>query len=111
MSSTKIMLLTEMNMEINKRGSGFSFSDIWDYIKKGAKQLKGHYSATCNYCMIYSKHRRLCILRKHLANHCKKCLNDVIIYYTNYIGKVKRKNTVEEKSDSNSEELPNKKVR
>jgi len=38
----------EINKEVNKEGH--PFLDIWDHMTKGAKQSKGHYLVTCNYC-------------------------------------------------------------
>ena len=107
MSSNEIS--TEMNKEVNKGGP--PFSDIWNHMKKGPKQSKGRYSATCNYCAMFWKNGKPFVLREHLANHCKKCPNDIIMYYTSCIEKVIGKKIVKvEDSDSNSER-PNKKIK
>ena len=50
------------------------------------------------------------ILREHLANYCKKCSQDVSLYYANIVGKKIGKATNVKNINSDSEsELPNKK--
>jgi len=108
------MSTINMNKEVNKGGP--PFTDIWDHMTKGTKQSKGHYSATCNYCKNVWKHGRLAILRVHLANVCKKCPNDIVLYYANLVGKVVADNEVAdnaegEDSGTDTEEPPKKKAR
>src|SRR6266498_4360975 len=91
----------EINKEVNK--GGHLFSDIWDHMTKDAKQSKGHYSATCNYCKNFWKHEKLFILRGHLANICKKCLNSVTMYYAELVGKELGNKTIEEEENLNSD--------
>ena len=101
----------EINKEVNK--GGHPFSDIWDHMTKGAKQSKGHYSATCNYCKNFWKHGKPFILRGHLANICKKCPNSVTMYYAELVGKELGNKTVEEEENlsSDTETPPTKKVK
>src|SRR6266511_4669497 len=106
---TFTMSSIEINKEVNKGGP--PFSDIWDYMTKGAKQSKGHYSATCNYCKNFWKHGKPFILRGHLANICKKCSNSVTMYYAELVGKELGNKTVEEEENlsSDTETPPTKK--
>ena len=99
-----------MNKEVNKGGP--PFSNIWKHMTKGVKQSKGHYSATYNYCKNFWKHGRPAILREHLANVCKKCPNDIVLYYANLVGKVVADNAGEgENSDSDTKGPLTKKAR
>src|ERR1043166_2247700 len=85
--------------------------DVWDtHMKKGQQVSREHYSATCSYCNFSWKHEKSQILRKHLANYCKKCPQDVSLYYANIVGKKIGESTNVENISSDSEsELPNKK--
>ena len=67
--------------------SGRPLSDIWEHMIQGDKQSRGHYSATCNFCQQFWKQGKPHVLREHLANHCKKCSNDVSSYYAKVVGK------------------------
>src|SRR6266542_4276115 len=80
---------------------------------KGAKQSKGHYSATCNYCKNFWKYEKPFILHGHLANFCKKCPNSVIIYYAKLVRKKLENKMVKEEENlsSDMENLPIKKVK
>ncbi|CAI2196326.1 18529_t:CDS:1, partial [Funneliformis geosporum] len=76
------------------------------YMLKGSKQSKGHYSATCNNCELFWKHGKPYILRKHLANHCKKYPKEISLYYASIVGKDKGKQDIKvEYISSESDEL------
>ena len=65
---------------------------------------------TCNYCNFLWKHEKPQILREHLANYCKKCSQDVSLYYANIVGKkIGEATNVENISSDSESELPNKK--
>ncbi|CAB5208189.1 unnamed protein product [Rhizophagus irregularis] len=65
---------------------GRPFSDVWEYMIKGQQQSRGHYTATCTYCNCTWKHGKPCVLRQHLANHCKNCPQDVALYFARIVG-------------------------
>lgn len=88
--------------------SGRPFSDIWEHMVQGEKQSRGHYSATCVFCQWFWKNGKPCVLREHLANHCKKCGSDISSYYAKIVGK-KIGEDIEESMDEIDEiEHPNK---
>ena len=99
------------NNNNNNLERGRPSSDVWDtHMKKGQQVSRGHYSATCSYCNFLWKHGKPQILREHLANYCKKCPQDVSLYYANIVGKKIGESTNVENISSDSEsELPNKK--
>ncbi|CAI2201297.1 9547_t:CDS:2, partial [Funneliformis geosporum] len=66
--------------------------------------------ATCNNCGLFWKYRKPYILRKHLANHCKKCSKEISLYFASIVGKDKGKQDIEVKYiSSKSDEPPIKK--
>ncbi|GET56216.1 hypothetical protein GLOIN_2v1790580 [Rhizophagus irregularis DAOM 181602=DAOM 197198] len=72
-------------------------------------QSRGHYSATCSYCRQYWRQGRPQVLSAHLANYCKKCPNDVSLYFA----KIVRKNLAkeeEESADEDESDYPNKRA-
>ncbi|GBC39764.2 ribonuclease H-like domain-containing protein [Rhizophagus irregularis DAOM 181602=DAOM 197198] len=88
---------------------GRPFSDVWEYMIKGQQQSRGHYTATCTYCNCTWKYGKPCVLRQHLANHCKNCPQDVALYFARIVGK-KMKEDEDDENDSNSDsEVPKKK--
>ena len=99
------------NNNNNNLERGRPFSDVWDkHMKKGQQVSRGHYSATCNYCNFSWKHGKPQILREHLANYCKKCPQDVSLYYANIVGKkIGEATNVKNISSDSESELPNKK--
>ena len=99
------------NNNNNNLERGRPSSDVWDtHMKKGQQVSRGHYSATCSYCNFSWKHGKPQILREHLANYCKKCPQDVSLYYANIVGKKIGESTNVENISSDSEsELSNKK--
>src|SRR2546430_5370853 len=99
------------NNNNNNLERGRPFSDVWDkHMKKVQQVSRGNYSATCNYCNFSWKHEKPQILREHLANYCKKCLQDVSLYYANIVGKkIGEATNVENISSDSESELPNKK--
>ena len=92
----------------NNSERGRPFSDVWDkHMEKGQRISRGHYSATCSYCNSTWKHGKPCVLREHLANHCKKCPQEVSLHFAKIVG---QKLGEDENESSNSElEVPNKK--
>ena len=103
--------MSDFNVINDSKKGGRPFTNVWDHMKKGAKQSQGHYSANCNYCSHYWKHGKPKILREHLANHCKKCPKDIVSLYASIVGNEKGKEDLEEESSSSSEidEPPTKK--
>lgn len=97
-----------MSTETNK--SGRPFSEVWDsHMIKGAQTTRGHYSATCSYCNAYWKHGKPHVLREHLANHCKKCPQEVSIFFARIVGKKKGEEDInDEESTSDVDEPQNK---
>jgi len=78
-------------------------------MKKGQQVSRGHYFANCSYCNFSWKHGKPQILHEHLANYCKKCPQDVLLYYTNIVGKkIGESMNVENISSDSESELPNK---
>ena len=56
------------------------------------------------------EHRKFQILREYLANYCKKCSQDVTLYYANIVGKkIGEATNVKIISSDSESELPNKK--
>ena len=97
-----------MSIETNK--SGHPFSEVWDgHMIKGVQTTRGYYSATCSYCHTNWKHGKLHVLCEHLANHCKKCSQDVSMFFARIVGKKGEENTYEEESTTDVNELQNKK--
>lgn len=91
----------------SEKSKGRPASDVWDnHMIQGARQSRGHYSATCSYCKQFWKQGKPAILRAHLANHCKKCPNNVSSYYARIVGK---KLGEEEEGSTDEEDYPNKK--
>lgn len=80
--------------------SGRPPSDIWEYMTKGERQSKGHYSAICSFCKRNWKQGKPHILREHLANHCKSCPKDISSYYAKIVGKKMGENDEEEESST-----------
>ncbi|CAB5395898.1 unnamed protein product [Rhizophagus irregularis] len=95
----------------SKVSKGRPPSDVWcNHMIQGNKQSRGHYSATCSYCRQYWRQGRPQVLSAHLANHCKKCPDDVSLYFA----KIVRKNLAkeeEESADEDESDYPNKRVR
>ncbi|POG66160.1 hypothetical protein GLOIN_2v1780924 [Rhizophagus irregularis DAOM 181602=DAOM 197198] len=59
--------------EINnpkEKNSGYSFTDIWQYIKRGKSRGNDHYEATCSFCNKKWSRGKPASLRAHIANHC-----------------------------------------
>src|SRR5256886_6086375 len=79
-------------------------------MKKDQQVSRGHYFVTCNYCNFSWKYGKPQILREHLANYCKKCPQDVSLYYANIVGKkIGEVTNVKNISSDSESELPNKK--
>jgi hypothetical protein len=95
----------------NNSERGRPFSDVWDkHMIKGQQISRGHYSATCSYCKNKWKYGKPRILREHLANHCKKCPQEISLYFAKIVGKTIGENDKDEdESDNSDSELPNKK--
>ncbi|CAB5293421.1 unnamed protein product [Rhizophagus irregularis] len=95
----------------SKVSKGRPPSDVWcNHMIQGNMQSRGHYSATCSYCRQYWRQGRPQVLSAHLANHCKKCPDDVSLYFA----KIVRKNLAkeeEESADEDESDYPNKRVR
>ncbi|GBB91464.1 hypothetical protein RclHR1_18780006 [Rhizophagus clarus] len=97
--------LPEPSVDNKSNKGGCPPSDIWDgHMIQGAKQSKGHYSATCSYCQNFWKQRKPCILREHLANHCQKCSSETAMYYAKIVGKNLGEAEVNSKEDEDSED-------
>ncbi|CAB5351798.1 unnamed protein product [Rhizophagus irregularis] len=79
-------------------------------MSSGPSKSRGHYSATCSYCRQYWRQGRPQVLSAHLANHCKKCPNDVSLYFAKIVGKNLAKEE-EESADEDESDYPNKRVR
>jgi hypothetical protein len=98
-----------MSSNISEKSKGRPLSDIWNrHMIQGAKQSRGHYSATCGYCQQYWRQGRPQVLRAHLANHCKVCPDDVSSYYAKIVGKSLGEEETEGES-TDDEDFPNKK--
>lgn len=98
-----------MSSSTSEKSKGRPPSDVWDkHMIQGAKQSRGHYSATCSYCQQYWRQGKPQVLRAHLANHCKKCPDNVSSYYAKIVGKSLGEEETEEES-TDEEEFPNKK--
>ena len=96
-------------MSIVENKSGCPFSEVWDgHMIKGAQTTRGHYSATCSYCHTNWKHGKPHVLREHLANHCKKCPQDVSMFFARIVGR-KKGEAYEEESTTDVDEPQNKK--
>ncbi|CAB4482774.1 unnamed protein product [Rhizophagus irregularis] len=95
----------------SKVSKGRPPSDVWcNHMIQSNMQSRGHYSATCSYCRQYWRQGRPQVLSAHLANHCKKCPDDVSLYFA----KIVRKNLAkeeEESADEDESDYPNKRVR
>ncbi|EXX61416.1 hypothetical protein RirG_171340 [Rhizophagus irregularis DAOM 197198w] len=76
---------------------------------QGNMQSRGHYSAMCSYCRQYWRQGRPQVLSAHLANHCKKCPDDVSLYFAKIVGKNLAKEE-EESADEDESDYPNKRV-
>ncbi|CAB5383947.1 unnamed protein product [Rhizophagus irregularis] len=86
-------------------------SDVWcNRMIQGKMQSRGHYSATCSYCRQYWRQRRPQVLRAHLANHCKKCPDNVSLHFAKIVGKSLAKEE-EESADEDESVYPNKRAR
>ncbi|CAB4490950.1 unnamed protein product [Rhizophagus irregularis] len=95
----------------SKVSKGRPPSDVWcNHMIQGNMQSRGHYSATCSYCRQYWRQGRPQVLSAHLANHCKKCPDDVSLYFAKIVGKNLAKEE-EESADEDESDYPNKKVR
>ncbi|CAB4481282.1 unnamed protein product [Rhizophagus irregularis] len=92
----------------SKVSKGRPPSDVWcNHMIQGNMQSRGHYSVTCSYCRQYWRQGRPQVLSAHLANHCKKCPDDVSLYFAKIVGKNLAKE--EEKSaDEDESDYPNK---
>jgi len=91
---------------------GRPFSDVWEYMRKGAQLSRGHYSATCKYCNSTWKHGKPQALRQHLANHCKDCPQEVSQYFARVVGQKIGEDEIEgsdSDSDDSDSEVPKKK--
>jgi hypothetical protein len=99
---------TELTEPIVKK-NGRPFSEVWDgHMIKGAQVSRGHYAAVCSYCNCVWKPGKPHSLREHLANTCKKCPQEVSLYFAKIVGKqMGEADYIESASDS--EEPPNKK--
>lgn len=86
-------------------------SDVWcNHMIQGKMQSRGHYSATCSYCWQYWRQGRPQVLRAHLANHCKKCPDNVSLHFAKIVGKNFAKEE-EESADEDESVYPNKRAR
>ncbi|CAB4467277.1 unnamed protein product [Rhizophagus irregularis] len=95
----------------SKVSKGRPPSDVWcNHMIQGNMQSRGHYSATCSYCRQYWRQGRPQVLSAHLANHCKKCPDDVSLYFAKIVGKNLAKEE-EESVDEDESDYPNKRVR
>ncbi|GET57491.1 ribonuclease H-like domain-containing protein [Rhizophagus irregularis DAOM 181602=DAOM 197198] len=95
----------------SKVSKGRPPSDVWcNHMIQGNMQSRGHYSATCSYCRQYWRQGRPQVLSAHLANHCKKCPDDVSLYFAKIVGKNLAKEE-EESADEDESDYPNKRVR
>ncbi|GET56237.1 hypothetical protein RIR_jg26503.t1 [Rhizophagus irregularis DAOM 181602=DAOM 197198] len=68
---------------------------------------KGHHFTEV-YCNFYWKDGKLHVLREHLANHCRKCLQEVLLQFAKIVGNEIAENEEDDESDS---ELTTKKQR
>lgn len=90
-------------LEIPKKGR--RFTEVWNgHMIKGDQKSRGHYAATCSYCNIHWKEGKPHVLREHLANHCKKCPQEVSLDFARIVGKETAENDREE-DESDSESL------
>jgi hypothetical protein len=87
---------------------GRPFSDVWEYVRKGTRQSRGHYSATCTYCNCTWKHGKPQALRQHLANHCKDCSQEVSQYFARVVGQKIGEDEIEESDSDSDSEVPKK---
>ncbi|CAB4488812.1 unnamed protein product [Rhizophagus irregularis] len=95
----------------SKVSKGRPPSDVWcNHMIQGNMQSRGHYSATCSYCRQYWRQGRPQVLSAHLANHCKKCPDDVSLYFAKIVGKNLAKEE-EESADEDESDYPTKRVR
>ena len=63
-------------------------SDVWNnHMIQDSKQLREYYSAICSYCQQFWKQGKFQVLQVHLANYCKKCSDDVSLYYAKIVKK------------------------
>ena len=86
-------------------------SDVWcNHMIQGKMQSRGHYSATCSYCRQYWRQGRPQVLRAHLANHCKKCPDNVSLHFAKIVRKSLAKEE-EESADEDESVYPNKRAR
>lgn len=86
---------------------GRRFTEVWKgHITKGAQTTRGHYSATCSYCAFHWREGKPQVLREHLANHCKRCPQNVSIEFAKIVGKEIAGNE-EESDESDSEPTTN----
>ncbi|CAB4495196.1 unnamed protein product [Rhizophagus irregularis] len=86
-------------------------SDVWcNHMIQGKMQSRGHYSATCSYCQQYWRQGRPQVLHAHLANYCKKCHDNVSLYFAKIVRKSLAKEE-EESADEDESVYPNKRAR
>ncbi|CAB5379554.1 unnamed protein product [Rhizophagus irregularis] len=94
----------------SKVSKGRPPSDVWcNHMIQGNMQSRGHYSATCSYCRQYWRQGRPQVLSAHLANHCKKCPDDVSLYFAKIVGKNLAKEE-EESADEDESDYPTKRA-
>lgn len=88
---------------------GRRFTEVWNgHMIKGVQKTRGHYAATCSYCNFYWKDGKPHVLREHLANHCRKCPQEVSLQFAKIVGNEIAENEEDDESDS---ELTTKKQR
>ncbi|CAB4444994.1 unnamed protein product [Rhizophagus irregularis] len=88
---------------------GRHFTEVWNgHMIKGVQKTRGHYAATCSYCNFYWKDGKPHVLREHLANHCRKCPQEVSLQFAKIVGNEIAENEEDDESDS---ELTTKKQR
>ena len=86
------------------KSKGRPLSDIWNtHMIQGSRQSRGYYSATCSYCQQFWKQWRPQVLWAHLANHCKKCPDNVSLYYAKIVRKKLGQKEEEEEEEEEEE--------
>ncbi|CAG8793199.1 17580_t:CDS:1, partial [Racocetra persica] len=75
----------------NRQG-GPVFDEVWDYVIRREKVNPGHYKAECYHCEKVWQRGKPCILRSHLALHCKNVPEDIQRYWRNKLIEVDNAN-------------------
>ncbi|GES75999.1 ribonuclease H-like domain-containing protein [Rhizophagus clarus] len=80
---------------------GRHFTEVWNgHMIKGVQRTRGHYAAICSYCNFYWKDGKPHVLREHLANHCRKCPQEVSLQFAKIVGNEIAENEEDDESDS-----------